>query len=376
MAVIEFVVFHPWKAAATLITGVLLGIGVFYAYQLSALLGAVATEDFNPALARAAIGGADPDTLTDVTFVEPSEFEVVGIDVQDLAAEQAELAEAINLHEPFDPVKFSPYSFGEAIPDSLFEAYLLIGTDASGFRADAIILALQPSDGDAPIMVSLPRDLYVWNACKRTFTRLNAGLGGCAGVASGSEMMAILVEDYTGIPIDHLARIDFGGFERVVDTMGGTTICVDYPTRDAKSGLNITEPGCHDADGALTLAWVRSRGAEQLIEGEWVRVTGSDYTRQERQQDVLFQLAANAAGFPSPASLTSRLNAVASSLRLDSAWTFGQAISTAWQYRGISRSSVSGFSIAIANYRTPAGAAVLLPTKSFKTQLSNVHSLG
>ena len=124
------------------------------------------------------------------------------------------------------------------------------------------------------------------------------------------------------------------------------------------------------------MAWVRSRGAEQLIEGEWVRVNGSDYDRQKRQQDVLFQLAANAAGFPSPASLTSQLNAVASSLRLDSAWTFGQAVSTVWQYRGISRSSVRGFSIAIANYRTPAGAAVLLPTKSFKSQLSSVHSLG
>ena len=375
---IEFVVFHPWKTAVIVIIGVLLGMGAFFAFQLNELLGAVATEDFDPAAARAAIDAANPNPVTDITFVEPFEFEPIfgTSETADLEAEQAELAEAINLFEPFDPMEFSPNSFGEPIADSVFEAYLLIGTDASGFRADAIILALQPSEGGSPIMVSLPRDLYVWNECKRTFTRLNAGLGGCAGIASGSEMMAILVEDYTGIPVDHLARIDFGGFERVVDAMGGTTICVDYPTRDPKSGLNITETGCNDASGATTLAWVRSRRAEQLIDGDWVVASGSDFTRQGRQQDVLFQLAASAAGFPSPASLTSQLNAFAASMRLDSSWTFGQAISTAWQYRGISKSSVIGFSISVRNYRTPAGAAVLLPIRSFKSQLSTVYSLG
>ncbi len=376
MPVIEFFVQHPWKAAATVILGVVLGLGSFYAYQLGSLLGVVAIEDFDPGDARAALDEANPGPVTDITFVEPEEFEVVGIDVEDLAAEQAELAEAVNLVGPFDPYEFSPHSFGDPIADSLFESYLLIGTDESGFRADAIILALQPTDGGSPIMVSLPRDLYVWNACKRTFTRLNAGLGGCVGMASGSEMMAILVEDFTGIPIDHLARVDFPGFEAVVDAMGGTTICVDHPTRDEKSGLNIGA-GCHDADGATTLAWVRSRGAQEFVDGSWVSAAaGGDYTRQQRQQDVLFQLAANASGFPSPGSLSSQLSAVAASVRLDSGWTFGQAVAAAWEYRGISRSSVKGFAISIKNYRTPAGAAVLLPTRSFKSQLDTVYSFG
>jgi LCP family protein required for cell wall assembly len=218
-------------------------------------------------------------------------------------------------------------------------------------------------------MVSLPRDLYVWNVCKETFTRLNAGLGGCSGVASGPEMMAILVEDYTGIPIDHLARINFSGFARVVDALGGVKVCVDYPTRDLKSHLLIEEPGCQTVDGTTALAWVRSRHGQELRNGSWVSVGGSDFGRQGRQQDVLFQLAGKAAGFSSPTTLVNTLSAVTGSVRLDSSWSFSSAVSTAWKYRGISKDSVTRFSIGVRNYRTPRGAQVLLPTKPFASYL-------
>ena len=85
-------------------------------------------------------------------------------------------------------------------------------------------------------------------------------------------------------------------------------------------------------------------------------VAGSDFARQTRQQDVLFQLAGKASNFSSPASLTNKLTAVSESVRLDSSWTFGQAVSAAWRYRGISRDSVDRFSIEVQNYRAPGGA--------------------
>ncbi|MGH8916713.1 MAG: LCP family protein, partial [Acidimicrobiia bacterium] len=193
--------------------------------------------------------------------------------------------------------------------------------------------------------------------------------------ASGTEMLAILVEDYTGIRIDHSARVDFSGFARIVDAMGGTTICVDYPTRDSKSKLEIPAAGCGHANGAATLAWVRSRHAEQLRGGEWVQVAGSDFARQVRQQDVLFQLAARAARFSSPASLIDKLSAVVSALRLDDSWSFAQAVATAWRYRSITEEDVLGFSIEADDYRTPGGAAVLLPSRLFADQLAEVYNL-
>lgn len=357
--------FHPWRVTVTVVAGVLLGMTAFYAFQVNAAVEDIAVEDFDPVAAREDL---DPFDGRDITFVEPTQYEDEAEEV-DLLALQEELAAVFDIEKPFDPREFSPHSFGEPISDDAYESYLLIGVDASGFLADAIVLALQPSAGGKPIVVSLPRDLYVWNGCRETFTRLNEGLGGCSGVASGAEMMAILVEDYTGIPVDHLARIDFGGFARMVDAFGGTTICVDNPTRDKKSHLLIETAGCQQADGETTLAWVRSRHGEELRNGEWVAAGGSDFGRQGRQQDVLFQLANKAAGFSSPASLVNKLSAVTSSVRLDSSWSFASAVGAGYRYRGISKSSTTRFSIGVKNYRTPRGAQVLLPTKPFASYL-------
>jgi len=371
VGIVQYAGLHPWRVAITIVAGLLLGLGAFYVYQVQAALGTVASEEFDPQAARAAID-VTGTTSRNIVFVEPAPYPE-GED--ELAEQQLELAGEFDLTGSFDPYSLTPNSFGEPIDDEVFTSYLLVGADASGFLADVIILVLQPAEEENPIMVSLPRDLFVWNLCKRTLTRLNEGLGGCTGVASGSELIAIMVEDYTGIPVDHVARVNFGGFARVVDAMGGVTVCVDRPTRDPRSGLDITTSGCHRANGETTLAWVRSRHTEQLKGEEWVQVAGSDFARQNRQQDVLFQLAGKAAGFSSPVSLTNKLSAVASSVRLDSSWTFAQAVSAAWRYRGISKDSVSRFSIEVENHRSPRGAAVLLPTLPFVDQLQEIYPI-
>jgi LCP family protein required for cell wall assembly len=371
LALVKYVVFHPWKASLIVVLGLVLGLGSFYVYQVSAAFGAVATEDFDPDEARAALE-EDPE----VEVSAPPVFDFDHEPSYDLAAELSRIEEQMAAVGEDDTSSFNLAAFGEPIDDSVFDAYLLVGTDASGFLADTIILAVQPTSGAAPIMVSLPRDLFVWNPCRQTFTRLNSGLGGCSSVASGSELLAIMVEDYTGIPVDHLARVNFGGFSRVVDAMGGITVCVDNPRRDLKSHLLLETSGCQSVGGEVALAWVRSRHPEELVDGEWRAIGGSDFGRQKAQQDVLFQLAGRAASFSSPAALTDRLAAVASSVRLDSSWSFGQAVGAAWRYRGIGRDDVHRFSIDVRNYRTSYGAAVLLPTRPFRDHLQSVYDLG
>jgi len=371
LAFVKYVVFHPWKASTILVVGIVLGLGSFYAYQVSIALGVVATEEFNPDEARLDMEGSEVVQAAP----PPTVFEFYDEPIYDLDAELASIEEQVAAVGD-DTSTFNLAAFGEPIDDSVFDSYLLVGTDASGFLADTIILALQPTSGSAPIMVSLPRDLFVWNECRETFTRLNSGLGGCSSVASGSELLAVMVEDYTGIPVDHLARVNFAGFARVVDAMGGITVCVDNPRRDLKSHLLFEETGCQRIGGDVALAWVRSRHAEELIDGEWRVIGGSDFGRQRAQQDVLFQLAGQAASFSSPGALTDRLAAVASSVRLDSSWSFGQAVTTAFRYRGITRSDVHRFSIDVRNYRTSYGAAVLLPARPFWDQLDSLYDLG
>lgn len=359
--------FHPWKATTTVVLGVILGLFSFYAYQVNTALGVVATEPFNPVEARQAILAAPAVEVTPTTIQLDYDEPAFDVNEDPLALIDESYGAEV------DPAEIFPTAISEPIPDEIFDAYLLLGTDASGFLADSIILGLQPKAGGSPIMVSLPRDLWVWNMCRQAFSRLNEGLGGCKGVASGPELMAIMVEDYTGIPIDHLARINFQGFAGLVDVMGGISVCVDYPTRDERSHLDIPA-GCQQLDGEQALAWVRSRSTEQLQGEEWVRVAGSDFVRQKRQQDVLFQLAGSAARVSSPGALTDALAHIAKTVRLDSNWTFGQAISTGWKYRGITRSEVRRFSIQTSGYRTARGAAVLLSDATFGEQLSSVWS--
>ena len=121
---------------------------------------------------------------------------------------------------------------------------------------------------------------------------------------------------------------------------------------------------------------IRGRNGRRRSRIQWVAAAGSDFTRQRRQQDVLFQLAGRAAGFSSPTSLTSRLAAAASSVRLDSAWSLAEAVGTAWRYRGIGKDDVHRFSISVREYRTSYGAQVLLTATSFQGQLSAVYDLG
>ena len=150
--------FHPWRVATIIFLGIVLGSGAFYVYELNAALGAVAVEDFDPGLAREAID-ALPEPVTPTTW----DIEIVELP-EGVYTDPLEVIEA-TLGQQADPRDRFPNAFGDPIADSVFDSYLLIGSDASGFLADTVILALQPNDGSAPIMVSLPRDLLVWNLC-------------------------------------------------------------------------------------------------------------------------------------------------------------------------------------------------------------------
>ena len=347
------------------VIGVALGFGAFYGYQIGRTFQTVASEEFDPDAARSAIGGQGPEAA-----------EAQGADGDNRVYEEpGDVLSPGELIVAGNPRDLFPTAFGDPIAEGVFDAYLLLGVDASGSLADAIILVLEPTRGGRPIMVSLPRDLWVWNACRDRFTRLNEGLGGCRGVASGSELMAIMVEDFTGIKVDHLARINFDGFAGLVDALGGVTICVDYPTRDVNSGLNIDASGCRVSDGATALAWVRSRNTEQLVGGRWTVTAGSDFVRQRRQQDVLFQLAGKASRFSSPLALTRSLGAVSSSIRLNSTWSFGEAVGIGWRHRGITSEAVTRFQIDVRNFTSAQGARVLVPDVKFNKQLAEVFTL-
>jgi LCP family protein required for cell wall assembly len=124
--------------------------------------------------------------------------------------------------------------------------------DAKGQRTDTIMLLHIPDNDTKPTLVSLLRDSYV-DIPGHGKNKLNA-----AYAFGGPKLLAQTVEMATGLRLDHYAEIGFGGFENIVDAVGGVDICVSDPIDDPKAGLKIGA-GCQTLNGTQALGYVRTR---------------------------------------------------------------------------------------------------------------------
>lgn len=171
--------------------------------------------------------------------------------------------------------------------------FLLIGSDkraGSSFRTDTMIVAiLRPNEGQVSL-ISIPRDLWVsipgWEN-NRINTAYQHGISiGYPGGGAGLLKETILYN--LGIRIDHTAMVDFDGFRKIVDTLGGVDVPVSCaytdwklidpsynPNVEANWYLHTVNPGVVHMDGDLALWYARSRQKS------------SDFDRGRRQQEVL-----------------------------------------------------------------------------------------
>jgi LCP family protein required for cell wall assembly len=124
--------------------------------------------------------------------------------------------------------------------------------DADGSRTDTIMLVHNPPGGGKAVVVSIPRDLYV-EVPGQGSLKINASFS-----IGGPALLVRTVENLTGIRIDHYAEIGFGGFDTLVDSVGGVDMCIDQPLNDPKAGLRLAK-GCHRLNGREALGLVRTR---------------------------------------------------------------------------------------------------------------------
>ncbi len=264
-----------------------------------------------------------------------------------------------------------------AVPvrDTGYLSVLVIGSDLSGNLADVIMLAVLPNDGSEPMLVSLPRDLYLPNRCTQTYTKLNANLAGCRDEVNGPTLLALAVSDFTGLRVDHFALFDFDGFEEIIDELDGIEVCVDHAVRDGKADLDLPA-GCTQASGAQTLAWVRSRRTQELVDGRWrVMPNVSDITRNERQQVLLLEMFRKLRGFSSAADLTSTVRSLADAFTLDDQLGLTDAIGLAWSLRDLDPETIVTLQIPVRSETTAGGAAILVPEVPFDQVLGEGYPL-
>ncbi len=246
--------------------------------------------------------------------------------------------------------------------------FLLIGSDSrenlpddlegnfgafAGQRADVImVVQVIPQDGTARIL-SLPRDLRVDIEGHGT-NKINA-----AYAFGGGALTVQTVSRSTGIPIHHYAEIDFFGFASLVDALGGVTLNFPYAARDLKSGLEVPA-GRQRLDGAMALAYARSRSYQELQNGRWTSVDANDIGRTHRQQQLILAIVAEAKN-PSTITEAGRLiESLGSFLTVDAALDQDALIDLVWSMRSLNAADIESVTYPTVT-RTIDGGSYQLP---------------
>ena len=149
-----------------------------------------------------------------------------------------------------------------------------------------IVVTVDPQQGTAGLF-SIPRDLWV-PIPGYGENRINTAnfLGDLKNYPGGGPALAKKTVSYNfGIPVHYYVRINFEGFKRIVDTIGGVDIYVEKEIRDDQypdehygyDPLYIPAGLIH-MDGELALKYARTRKAD------------SDFHRAHRQQQVILAI--------------------------------------------------------------------------------------
>ncbi|WP_405440209.1 LCP family protein [Streptomyces avidinii] len=188
------------------------------------------------------------------------------------------------------------------------------GRDKGTQRSDTTILLHLPQDRRSATAVSIPRDLMTdipictqvdGSRTGEQFAQFN-----WAFQWGGAACTIRTVEKLTGIRIDHHMVIDFGGFKKMVDAIGGVEVCLKEPVNDAEAKLRLAA-GRQTLQGEKALGFVRARHSLG---------NGSDTERMDRQQQFLGSLVKKVQSngvLLNPARLYPLLDAATSSVTTD-----------------------------------------------------------
>ena len=154
---------------------------------------------------------------------------------------------------------------------------------------DTIMIASINPKTNQVALFSIPRDLYVaipnTNAAMKVNAVYQYGLSSTGNdEVTASQMLKRVIGNITGLDIDYYIVLNFDGFTRVVDTIGGVNVTsvrdihdASYPGPGYSYETFDLPAGFHHLDGATALKYARERHDDP--EG--------DFGRAKRQQDIL-----------------------------------------------------------------------------------------
>jgi LCP family protein required for cell wall assembly len=164
------------------------------------------------------------------------------------------------------------------------------GCEEGQFRADTLMLIR--AGGGTFRKLSIPRDSYAEIPGHET-TKINA-----AYAFGGAALQIRTIEQFLGLKIDHVAIIDFTGFEKLIDAVGGVEVNVPHKLcADISGGAGHGQGGVtlrlhrgeNTLDGEKALAYARTREPVECPgPGRSAFTLGyNDFDREKAQQSVI-----------------------------------------------------------------------------------------
>ena len=175
--------------------------------------------------------------------------------------------------------------------------------DAAGARSDTIMLVNIPANRKRVVAVSFPRDLAItptkcehWDPDTHQYgpvtdqesdaygqdevyteTKINS-----AYAVGGPKCLVKVIQKLSGLSVNRFMAVDFAGFSKMVDALGGVEVCSTTPLEDYELGTVLANAGRQMVDGHTALQYVRAR--------QVTTETNGDYGRIKRQQLFLSSL--------------------------------------------------------------------------------------
>jgi LCP family protein required for cell wall assembly len=235
---------------------------------------------------------------------------------------------------------------------------LLLGSDSrdpdstADSRTDTIMVVHVGADHKTVQLISIPRD--TWLPIQHNGGTENAKINS-AYAWGGADLMVRTVQDFTGLPIDHVVLVDFAGFKDIIDAIGGIDIHVDQ-TFTSIHGIHRTftknKAGeTTHMDGAMALDYARQR--KQFADG--------DFTRIQHQHQIIkavMDKATSTGTITDLGKLNGFLNATASSVTVD---TTLSPLNLAWAMRAVGSSDVTFATSPSGGTPTIDGQSVVMP---------------
>ena len=229
---------------------------------------------------------------------------------------------------------------------------------AAGKRSDTMLLVHISKARDKAVLVSIPRDSFALipehlnksgKTIPATYSKINSAFNW-----GGAPLLIQTIEEMTELKIDHYIEVNFAGFAKVVDSLGGIEVCTKKYIDDPKSHL-VLPAGVHTLNGIDALKYVRTREFDGL----------GDIGRMQRQQAFMSSVvkkATSAGVLLNPITMTNFINSSLSAVTTDEGLKNSDLITLAKQMKSLATSNIRTLTVPLSNlnyYSNGVTASVL-----------------